>query len=203
MKAVVKSLGGAAALLVVLGVMHSLAWADKLEKETPEEQLKAVAKAAQPGEEHAKLKPLAGRWTYTCKLWMDPSKPPMESEGTIERNWVLGGRFLEERFAGTGVAGQSDFEGVGLVGYDSGRKKYTCSFACNMGTGICTGLGDADSEGKVFTFQSEAYCPVAQKVVQSRDVVRIESEDRVVMESYQIENGHERKVMELVSVRQE
>ena len=106
-----------------------------------------MAEAGKPGPEHAKLQPLVGNWTYTCKFWMDPSQPPMESTGTIERKWVLGKRFVEEKVVGTNFDGTPGFEGVGLIGYDNGRKQYTSSWTCNMGTGTSTGLGEADASG--------------------------------------------------------
>src|SRR4029077_14802211 len=107
---------------------------------SPEGLLKALAEASKPGSEHAQLQPLAGSWTYTCKCWMEPGKPPMEMNGTTERQWILGGRFLEEKVAGTGFDGKPGFEGLGLLGYDNGRKKYTSTWACNVGTGAATGL---------------------------------------------------------------
>ena len=103
------------------GVRTSLA--DDNVPQSPAELVKAIAEAGKPGTEHAKLQPLAGSWTYTCKFWMDPSQPPMESKGTIERQWILGGRFLEEKVVGTHFDGNSGFEGFRLIGYDNGRRK--------------------------------------------------------------------------------
>jgi hypothetical protein len=40
-----------------------------------------------------------------------------------------------------------------------------------------------------------------KKVVKGRDELRIESSDRIVMESYQLEDGKETKLMEIVSLR--
>ncbi|NLE39381.1 MAG: DUF1579 domain-containing protein, partial [Pirellulaceae bacterium] len=94
------------------------------------------------------------------------------------------------------------FEGMGLIGYDNGRKKYTSIWACSMGTGICTGLGAADESGKKFTFHTKSYCPMEKKVVKGREEVRLESDNKVVMESYVIDDeGKETKVMKIVTVR--
>jgi hypothetical protein len=160
-----------------------------------------MAEAGKPGPEHTRLEPLAGSWTYTCKFWLDPTKAPLESKGTIERKWILGGRFLEERVTGTSFDGKPGFEGFGLIGYDNGRQKYTSSWACNMGSGTCAGLGNADSTGSKLTFQTESFCPLRKKIVKGREEIRIESSDRTVAESYAIEDGKEIKVMELVAVR--
>lgn len=191
--------GMALALALTLGGPAS---ADELKlPQSPDEMVKAMSAVGKPGADHAKLEPLAGSWNYTCKFWLDPSKPPLESTGTIERKWVLGGRFLEERIAGTGFDGKPGFEGIGLIGYDNAQKKYTSTFACSMGTGVCSGHGSCDDSGTKFTFHTEAYCPIMKKVVKGRDEFRIEGDDKVVMESYHDEGGADRKMMEIVAVR--
>jgi hypothetical protein len=189
-----------AALAAVLTLSAGLSWSDDA-KPNPQDVLRAMEEAAKPGPEHAKLEPLAGSWTYTCKCWMDPSQPPMESKGTIERRWVLGGRFLEEKIAGTGFDGKPGFEGLGLIGFDNGRQKYTMTWNSTACTGTCTGLGSADESGQTFTFHTEAFCPVQKKVIKSRDQLRFESADRTVAETYMLEEGQEFRMMEIVAVR--
>lgn len=163
---------------------------------------KKMTEIAKPGAEHKKLESLAGNWNYTCKFWMDPSKPPMESSGTIERKWILGYRFLEEKVAGTGFDGKSDFEGRGVMGYDNAEKKFTAGWVCNMCTSVSTSLGTYDDSSKQFTFHKEEFCPLKNKKVKARDEIRIESNDKHVMEAYQLDDGKEVKVMELVCTRQ-
>jgi Protein of unknown function (DUF1579) len=193
------------ALLVVGGLLVFAAFAVQLHAADANAQpsaadfAKAMEEAGKPGPEHAKLKPLEGTWIYTCKLWMDPSQPPVETTGTIERKWILGGRFLEENFKGKGFDGKTDFEGRGLVGYDNAQKKYTTTWVCSMGTGICTGSGEFT--GDKLTFNTEAYCPVMKKMIKGRDEMRIESNDRTVAESYINNDGQEFKMMEIVAVR--
>lgn len=168
---------------------------------SPEELAKAAAKAATPGPAHKKLQPLAGKWTYTCKLWMEPGKSPIETKGTIERRWILGGRFLEERIVGTGLDGKPrGFEGLGLIGYDNNLQKYIYTFACTMGTGTSTGEGTSPSPGK-FTFQTQCSCPLEQKTITGRDDIQIVDKNKVVMESYKTVGGKAVKVMELVAIR--
>lgn len=182
---------GIAAL--ALGLTLSAGWSGA------DDPAKELLEAGKPGPEHAKLQPLVGTWTYTCRLWMEPGKPPVETNGAIERHWTLGGRFLKEEFAGTGFDGKPGFEGFGLLGYDNAQRRYTATWVCNMGTGTHTGLGVSESPGR-FTFQTSCFCPVKKKTVQGREEIRIEA-DRVVSETYGIEDGKETKVMEIVSVR--
>jgi Protein of unknown function (DUF1579) len=179
------------------------AWTQESTKRvpSPDEIMKAMAEAVKPGPEHKKLEPLVGSWSFTCKMWMDPTKAPMESKGTIERQWILGGRFVEEKVTGTSFDGKPGFEGRGILGYDNAQKKYTMGWICSMSTGIENGVGTADTSGKNFTFQTECFCPVRKTKIHGKNVLRIASSDRNVMEMFEIEGGKEQKMMEIVCVR--
>jgi hypothetical protein len=120
--------------------------------------------------------------------------------GTCERNWILGGRFLAERVTGTGFDGKPGFEGFGLLGYENNLQKYTSTWACTAGTGQATGTGVANANGG-FTFQTMCSCPVLKKTIAGRDEIRIESPEKVVLESYKTVDGTETKLMEIVTIR--
>lgn len=194
--------GTAAVTLLCVGLVREDARAqDAKDKPSPEAIAKAMAEAATPGAAHTRLEPLAGTWAYTCKMWMAPGAPAVDTKGTIERKWILGGRFLEEVYAGQGFDGkEGGFEGRGLLGYDNSNKKYTQTFVCNMGTAVQNGQGGFDASGKL-TLSSEALCPLQQCLVKMRDEIRIESRDKIVIDSYVTVDGKEHKMMELVSIR--
>src|SRR5262245_2322202 len=140
-------------MLVTLGVVTPAWSADVTAKpaQTPEAMMKAMEEFAKPSPELKKLEPLAGKWNYTMKYWMDPSQPAMESKGTVERKWILGNRFLEEKYLGTGFDGK-EFEGCGIIGFDNAKKQFTTGWICNMCTSISKAYGAADASGKQFTF---------------------------------------------------
>src|SRR5262245_31763975 len=97
MKAVVKAVSMSAALALGLVVLAGLTRAqDAKSPPNPEALLKALAEAGKPGAEHKKLQPLVGNWTFTMKVWTDPSQAPAELKGTIERKWIMDGRFVHE-----------------------------------------------------------------------------------------------------------
>src|SRR5687768_2999967 len=105
-----RRIGGCAALFAV-ATIAGLTWAT--DEPAPSFDPQAFAAQAQPGPEHEVLDPLVGSWNYTCKMWMVPGQPAMESTGKIERKWILGDRFLEEKVTGTNFDGSPGFEGLG------------------------------------------------------------------------------------------
>src|SRR5262245_48165174 len=71
-----RSTVGIAVILLALALLASPSGADDAKaKPSPEEAAKLFAEASTPGPNHAKLQPLVGSWTYSCKLWMEPGKP--------------------------------------------------------------------------------------------------------------------------------
>jgi len=93
----------------------------------------AMMKAATPGEHHKALGRYVGDWTFTNTMWMDPSQPPMKSNGTVHAEWMLGNRYLSSTFRGS--FGGQPFEGHATDGYDNVAGKYVSSWVDNMGTG--------------------------------------------------------------------
>src|SRR5262245_45667149 len=63
---------------------------------SPDALLKLLAKAGKPGPEHKKLEPFVGEWTFTLKVWTNPSESPAVLKGTVQRKWIMGGRFILE-----------------------------------------------------------------------------------------------------------
>lgn len=194
-------IGLAAALLCAAGTSHSQ---DKDKPKKPDDKptfdLEAYAKFAAPGPQHKLLEPLVGSWTYKIKIYMDPSKPPIESSGRCQRKWILGGRFVQEDIVGDSK--EQPFTGMGFTGYDNQQKKYTAAWLDSMGTSIVTSTGTVDAGGKIFTFTGEHFDPVMNKKLKNRDVLTIESGDRHNAVMYRVmPDGKEFKAMELTLTR--
>ena len=202
MNVILKS-AGAAVVLVLLGVPFQSAQADEPKAPPrPEALLKALAEAGKPGAEHKKLQPLVGQWNFTLKLWTDPSQPPAELKGTIERRWIMDGRFVQESLHGQCARSGKTFEGMGLLGYDAAQKKFTSVKACGLCGTISTGLLSCDSSGTRFECVKEECCPLTAEKFKARDQVVIENNDRIVINHFRTINDREVKVAEIVSVRQ-
>lgn len=163
--------------------------------------MEAAMKFAEPGKFHAHLKPLAGRWTQSVKMWMAPDAPPQVSKGTSEYKWILGGRFLLQKVKGD-VEGQP-FEGLGMIGYDNFKKKYTSMWADNMTTGIMTALGTCDDSGKVLTLSGKHDDVFTGTPDQKFKIItRIINKDKHVDEMYMTgPDGKEFKTMEIIYTR--
>ena len=203
MKAIAKWVGAAAALALLLGVLCQAARAEEPKAPPgPEALLKALAEAGKPGPEHKKLEPFVGQWTFTARLWTDPNDAPAEMKGTIERKWIMDGRFVQESARGVCAKSGKTFEGLGLLGYDAGQKKFTCVKACGLSGTISSGPVTCDSSGTRFECVKEECCPLTGQKIKARDEVVIENNDRIVISFYMTINDREVKVGELVSIRQ-
>lgn len=111
--------------------------------------MEMMQKLATPGKGHKKLDALVGSWTARTTTWMNPSKPPQTSEGTSEHKWVLGGRFLEQRFEGKFM--DKPFSGLGYTGYDNYKKKYVSTWMDTLSTTILNMTGEFDRAGRALT----------------------------------------------------
>lgn len=116
---------------------------------SPEEIMKAWEAYKTPGAGQKRLDSFIGTWNVKMKSWMDPSKPPEETDGMSENAWVLGDRYLEQRYSGK-MMGQP-FNGIGYVAFDNFKKRYQSTWMDDAGTGIMVMEGSCDKAGKVFT----------------------------------------------------
>jgi len=167
---------------------------------SPQELMKALAEAGKPGPEHQKLQPFVGDWNMTIRMWTDPSQPPAEAKGTVERKWIMDGRFVQESIKGECPEGKS-FEAIGFLGYDAAQKKFTTVRVCGFCGKTMYSLATPDASGRKFTCATEECCPLSGEKVSGRDEIVIESNDRIVINIYKTLNGKELKAMEIVNVR--
>jgi hypothetical protein len=193
-------MGVAAALALGLIVLANVSRAeDAKAPPSPQELLKALAEAGKPGPEHKKLQPFVGDWTFTAKLWTDPSQPPAEAKGTIQRQWIMGGRFIQE--TAKGECHGKTIEGMGLLGYDSAEKKFTTVWVCGLLGNISHHLVTCNDSGTRFECATEECCPITGQRVKGRNELVVENNDRIVLNVYKTVDGKELKVKEIVSVR--
>jgi hypothetical protein len=169
--------------------------------------MKMMEEMAKLNDNHKLLGELAGDWTYTVKMWMDPSAPPMESKGTMTRRAEMGGRFFVGEASGKfqmpgpdGKMADFDFKGRSTEGYDNAKKKFVSAWIDNMTTGIMLSEGTYDPATKTYTFHAtNDVAPGVQTKI--RETIKVTDKDHHVMEWFEDRGGKEVKTMEIAYTR--
>ena len=180
--------------------LAAVAFADEKKAAAPPMDEKAMMelwqKMSTPSEGHKKLDPLVGSWTTKNTTWMEPGKPPEVTTGTSEQKWVLGGRYLEQRFEGT-MMGQP-FSGLGYTGFDNFTRKYESTWMDTTGTAILFTKGTFDNSGKVLTATGQMNDVVTKKPMMLRYKTTIVSADEFLFELFSPgPDGKQARMMEI------
>ena len=182
-------------------------------KYSPEDMAKMMQEwmaLAAPGEHHKLLEPFVGQWNTVTKTWWGgPGSDAVQTNGTTEVKWILGGRYLMDETKSefmmptpTGEMKSTPYHGVGFTGYDNFRNMYVGVWMDDMGTQMLTMKGTAVPSGKVFTFYGEMDEPAMNMVGRTvKYVTRIINNDKHVFEIYDLPAGDDYKVMEITYTR--
>jgi len=167
------------------------------------EDMQKMMELSKLNENHKILAGLAGSWSYTVKMWMDPSAQPQESKGTAVTKSIMEGRYFVTDVNGhmmmpgaDGKMKQFNFKGMGVDGYDNVKKKFVNTWGDNMGTGLMMAEGDYDPATKALTYVSEMEMIPGMKT-KVREVVTITDKDHHIMEWYEDRGGNDVKTMEI------
>jgi hypothetical protein len=184
----------------MLTVSPALAKDKKGEKPMdPQAMTELWKKLAMPGEPHKLFASIAGSYTTHTKEWMEPGKPPVESDGASESKMLLDGRFLYQEYHSQ-MMGQP-FSGIGIDGYDNLTKKYVTAWIDSMGTGIFIMEGIASADGKTITLKGSHPEPGGGQM-KHRAVWKITDNNSQTFEMYGAHHGQkEMKVLEIVYTR--
>jgi hypothetical protein len=191
-----------AGALVALYAVSALAQHDHAAKkpEMDPAMMAAMQAAGTPGDAHKKLDGMVGTWDAKVKMWMIPGEDPITSSGTSENKWIMGGRYVEERFAGN-FAGQP-FEGVGYTGYDNVKKQYWGTWVDSMSTGMMSSTGSMAADGKSWNFTATMADPMTGKDSTSDEKITIIDADHHTMEMWSPgPDGTKYKMMEIAYSR--
>jgi hypothetical protein len=101
--------------------------------------------ATTPGEEHAGLARLVGKWNVEIKISIGPGMPMATMNATSEIETILGGRYSVEHITGS-FMGQP-FKGMSITGYDNLSGTFDNVWVDNQSTAMATmkGRGEAES----------------------------------------------------------
>lgn len=107
---------------------------------------KAMEAAMTPGEGQKRLEPMIGTFNVRIRIWVDPSKPPVESQATSVNVWVLGHRYIQSMLSGHTL--DEPFNGIGYIGYDNVGKTYQVAWMDDASTAITLYRGGFAGAGK-------------------------------------------------------
>jgi len=130
-----------------------------------------------PGSGHECLGPMVGLWDTTTTRHAAGEEHPVEADGSVEKTWVLGGRFIREDLAGVGEDGQPHM-GLGFIGYDGVRRVYQSVWMSSTTTAMSTSTGTIDESGTEITLVGEESDRIGGPPRRFTAVIRIESKDR-------------------------
>jgi hypothetical protein len=167
------------------------------------DEMKQMMELSKLNENHKLLASTAGTWSYTVKMWMDPSGKPTESTGTATRKAIMDGRYVSGEYSGKfkmpgadGKPTEMNFIGMSMDGYDNVKKKFVSGWIDNMGTGIMTMDGTYDAATKAFTYAGEyEVMPGTKEKV--RQVIKMTDATHMTMEYYEDRGQGETKTMEI------
>lgn len=135
-----------------------------------------------------------GTWNVKTTMWMDPSMPPMASSGKSVNASEFGGRHVRSKYDGTFMG--EPFQGEALTSYDNTKGKYINLWVDSMGTGQYVSEGEYDPATKTYTFRGTMADPTkAGKTTAMKDIVQIKDKDHHVMESFELVDGKENRMM--------
>jgi len=166
-----------------------------------EEMMKKMEAAGTPGPAHKALEAFVGNWKAEVSCWMEPGGPPNVSQGTSQAKWVLKGHFVEEEFHGEMMG--KPFTGRCLLGFDNTQQKFKSVWVNDVNTSIFTSEGKGENGYKVITLEGKSDCPATgQRDVPTKQVFRIISLDKHVLEMFAEVDGENAKTMEITYTRQ-
>jgi hypothetical protein len=169
------------------------------EEMNSDEQMKIWMDYMTPGSMHEMMAKHVGEWKMVSKMWMDPNAEPIISEGTVNAEMILGGRYLKmvAKFPMMGM----QTEGWSLEAYDNGKKEFINIWIDNMGTGVAISTGKFDDATKSIIYNGKMYDPLAGKDVEFKSVSKMVNDNEMVFEMFGNFDGKEVKMMEITYTR--
>ncbi|MEM9477862.1 MAG: DUF1579 family protein [Pseudomonadota bacterium] len=108
-----------------------------------QDNLPAATRLAMPGENHAMLEPIIGRWDVEMRVYPGPGAEPIVSnEMSATREWVLGRRYVQEALSGSFASNPS--ERLMIIGYNNLEERFELASFDTFEPGFMVYDGQAD-----------------------------------------------------------
>jgi hypothetical protein len=158
---------------------------------------KAIESAMTPGEGQKRLDPMIGTFDVKIRTWVDPSKPPVESQATSVSAWVLGNRYIQSMLSGYVL--DEPFNGIGYIGYDNASKTYQTAWMDTGSTGITWYTGRMGASGKTAIMKASVTNPLTAKPTPVELRLSIAENGNHVTEIWGL--GHGTKLFKMMELR--
>jgi hypothetical protein len=164
-------------MVIAVGVLAAAAGG--LPGEDPSD---AGPRRAGMSKEHKWLQQRVGEWTYESEGIVNPSQPPVKSQGT-ESARALGGIWLVAESNGKAPDG-APMRGILTIGYDPEKRKFVATFISSGMTRLWTYEGSLDETEKILTLECDGPDPLKPgKTTKYKDMYEIKSRDHWVVTS--------------------
>lgn len=160
--------------------------------------MKAWQDAMTPGPQHEMLAGMIGEWDGDITMWMDPTQPPQNYEGTVVYESIFDGRYVVGNYSSTMMG--MPFSGMDVNGYDNIKKVFFTFWIDNMGTGTMYVEGNFNEETNSINYTGETVDLTGEKM-KVRQVVKLIDKDNSIFEMYFDKGQGEMKTMEIVYKR--
>ena len=188
-----------AAALLVLPVAAGLAAQEEREKKQQPGKEEKGMPSFTPSKEHQMLKKFDGDWEFTSKCFM-PGMDEMEGKGTETCRMTHGGFWSDVE--AKGMMASKEWSGRGFVGWDPQKKKYVGVWIDSMTPYVYKFEGDADGQGKTWTFKTQGVDPKTGKETSERMTWEFKDPDHRTMKFFgKDESGKEIQVSEMTYTR--
>lgn len=185
------------AMLVLAVTLGTMAIAEPPAEADP---MKLMLEMGKPGEHHAHMAKLAGKWNARGKFWIAPDQPPSESKGTMIIEPLLNGRYTRTEYTGEYMG--SPFHGLGFDGYDNYKQKHVSMWVDDLGTAMLAFEGTCKDDGRVTTLHTTVDDPVTRTPMTMKTVATVIDDRTLRYESFvTLPDGSEFKTMEIVYTR--
>ncbi len=146
-----------------------------------------------PGPVHEKLKEMEGDWNAVMEM------AGQKSEGKVTYKSICGGMWLASDFEGD--IGGMKFQGHGLDGYDTNKKKYVSVWFDSMSSAPLVQEGDIDPNTKLLLMTGEATGPDG-KQEKLKSTVETKDKDHFTFKMYMVQpDGSEQQALTIEYAR--
>lgn len=141
-----------------------------------QDQDAAMTALMEPGEHHQMLDVFAGEWNAKVMSYMPGMDEPMVMDGSMDAEWIMGGRFMKQTFNIPMPDGEV-FNGLSIMGYSPAERVFESVWIDNMVVDMATASGFASPDGMRFTMLTSEVDPETRAVREVEERMTITSRD--------------------------